>query len=954
MNLDNAGQPLPEAPLSTSFVDGLHEPFLSIARECIPLQGLSLLSSPAERADQLQIQLRSQLLALVHESLTDTDTTAADDGQDNNEALQDVGIFWKGSLELCLHLVYFCDTSGDAMKQDNQDKDARYKGMNVRKLPLLLLEDALDSLPLEYFQRIWASVVEPSFPILFSKIMWHHPTNTGNSAPCALPFIKLCNKFLRTLSASVVSPSSRTQKQQPTGTESRIADDDWSGRILLTLAAAFPLSDKSATKVWGSFSENVTNFESKAAFEQQKLEHGDLIFMEVEDNVTTQNVTTTQEQHSSNSSFSFYETLWSVQNDFSNPTNIKVADFLERMNVILATLESQPLSSSTVAAANSHDTMEHQQSPAKYLTSSHLLPIQLGDSEFRIHFLTQFLIVEHHLSSESPALGNAMATIAKRSIALLKSISSFHAMNGSKEQINIMDEGGAGPVHWEILEFILRYREIYWREWKKSKCHFDMEWALSRAGEDNGSELVGNNEKRKRLLDGSLGTQQSATRSKKMKMDEEELLIDFVLHEKENLKATCALQNDVGTLNSRSVAMPSPETHLESYVDALDPDSGIEADYHPKKDSLFTWQALRLLSRDYLGKFHMINHKGDFEKMVRTIYKEEKGIKIPGETPHEEAPVDAMDADEARDAEDDEKKNHHITNETSQDQDQSSEVQSQSQSGSPLEDAQMTDGDGDTADVSEKDELDGAKAENVQSSINKSGIGDDSESDEPRRVKSEIFDSDEGEIEESKAGKSSEVSSPEAVARKQPVKDEISSESNQQAIPVPSHIYEGSRNDNSKNISGESNTRRAGNSNRAPKERNESENWHQENPSTPLQRGSSRGGRDRDTANAPLASYNRFAESRDHVHNVSRQQRGGNGEDDSSGRRSGSRNRDSGVPRGGESNGRHEEISGGGRRNDRQGGDNRYDDRRGNGDRRNDRRGGGSERRGGSRRGGRR
>ena len=952
--------------MSISFLDGLHEPFLSIARECIPPQGLPLLSSPTERADQLQIQLRSQLLTLVHESLTDTDTSAADDGQDN-EALQDVGIFWRGSLELCLHLVYFCDDPDDitGMKQRNQDKDVRYKGMNVRKLPLVLLEDALDSLPLESFQRIWASVVEPAFPILFSKIMWHHPTNAGNSTPCALPFIKLCNKFLRILSTSVIPPSSSSSlPRKQTG--SKRGDDDWSGRILLTLAAAFPLSDKSATKVWGSFSENVTNFESKAAFEHQRLEQlqqeqnvqdGDLIIMEDEEDVTAQTVTSKQEQNSS-SSFSFYETLWSVQNDFSNPTSIKVADFLERMKVILATLESHPLSSSTSATTNNHDTisMTHRHSPAKYLTSSHLLPIQLGDPEFRIHFMTQFLIVEHHLSSESPALGNAMATISKRSIAQLKSIPSFYIMNDSQEQTTIVNEGvGGGPVHWEILEFVLRCREIYWREWKKTKCHFDLEEPLLKTREGNISEVVGNNEKRKRLLDGALSTQQTATRSKKKKEDEEELLIDFILHEKENLKATCALQKDAVTLKNRSVIMPSPETHLESYVDALDPDSGIEANYHPKNDSLFTWQALRLLSRHHLGKFHMINHKGDFEKMVRNIYEEEKGIIIPGHTPQEEAPVDAMDAEEARDAEDGVKRND-VTNERSQDQGLNSELQSQSQTGSPLEDAQMTEGDEDTARVGEKDELDDAKAsgEDDQSSINKSGKGDDSESDEPRRVKREIFDSDEGEIEESKAGKSSDVLSPEKVARKQPVKDEVSSESNQQAIPEPSQIYEEAGNDDTNITSGEGNTRRVGKSNRDPEEKNEFENWHEEkNVSSPLQRSSSRGGRDRDTANAPLASYNQLAESRDHVHNVSRQQRPGSAEVDSSGRRRGGGNRDSGVSRGSESSSRQEEISGGGRRNDRQGGDNRYDDRRGNGTRRNDRRGGG-ERRGGSRRGGRR
>ena len=159
---------LPPECLKTSFVDSMPEPFQGIARECIPLDTKTLLPA-SERADLLEIQLRSQLLKLVQESLEDSD----------DAALEDVGIFWKGSLELCLHLVYFCD----------KGKDERYKGMSVRKLPLLLLEDALDSLPLPSFQTIWETVVEPSFDILFANVLWHP---SPKSFPCSLPFIKLC------------------------------------------------------------------------------------------------------------------------------------------------------------------------------------------------------------------------------------------------------------------------------------------------------------------------------------------------------------------------------------------------------------------------------------------------------------------------------------------------------------------------------------------------------------------------------------------------------------------------------------------------------------------------------------------------------------------------------------------------------------------------------------------
>merc|ERR1712238_583973 len=141
----------------------------------------------------------------------------------------------------------------------------------------------------------------------------------------------------------------------------------------------------------------------------------------------------------------------------------------------------------------------------------------------------------------------------------------------------------------------------------------------------------------------------------------------------------------------RPMAPPSIYEFLEEYVDALDPRSGIEEEYHPRNNALYKWRALRLLSSSYIGRFglektgafsravtvaiakideskvtdrtdtkdehdknesnmrdenvtktvsetmgtrRMVRRNdGDFEVLVRTVWKEQRGINIPGDWP---------------------------------------------------------------------------------------------------------------------------------------------------------------------------------------------------------------------------------------------------------------------------------------------------------------------------------
>jgi THO complex subunit 1 len=520
----------------------LTEPLQTIARHAIP-PSLVGLASAATRTHRLEIELRGTLIDLlvIKESM---------------DTLVDI---YKSSLDVCVHLVHFCELG----------QDERYSDMAVRKLPLLLLEDVLEGLSLRDGKNFWERAVEPQLDMLFSNLFWE------TSAVCHLPFLKVCNKFLRRL------------QMGPT-------PEEWTGRVLWTLSRGFGIADKSATKVWGSFhTSNVTTFEAP-----QEFHHGG------------------HGHPNQNQDYSLYQAFWSLQKEFSNPNTIQVAEFLKKMRIVLGALESTHQEPKTTTRTSIQDSSPPPPPPPpgpttpKYLTSSSLLPLQLATLDFRIHVLTQFLIVASHLSSESPPLANALSTLQQRAKQLLR-----------------LDH----PEHLAILESILQ-REQHWRAWKKTKCKAS---AFSPPYGDAKDEETPNKKKRRLLLDGPLGLGNDEDQDRQQGHD-------FTLMDADEL----------ATISKSMVeAVPTLDQHLVPYIDALDPDAGIEAEYHPKNDPIFSWRAMRLYTKHQVPLLHMCSKSGDFERMTRKYYQT-KGREIPGIMP-EASDDGSVSSDESKAEEED-------------------------------------------------------------------------------------------------------------------------------------------------------------------------------------------------------------------------------------------------------------------------------------------------------------
>mmetsp|Transcript_8335 Transcript_8335/g.12835 ORF Transcript_8335/g.12835 Transcript_8335/m.12835 type:complete len:812 (-) Transcript_8335:108-2543(-) len=418
------------------------------------------------------------------------------------------------------------------------------KGIDgLAKLALILLEDIAEGAPLPSLERFYNSC--KPFKKLCNTTLWKTTSGMGHT----LQFIRVCNQLLRRL-----PPKS-----------------EWSGRILLELAHRLPLTDKSSLKPWGSVSCTVP------------------LDLDGDDG---------------DSNYNFYQTFWSLQQDFSNPYQIaSFGTFVSKYQQVLTQLE-------TCACNIPKDNVKKKREPTveglsteslQYLTSRRLLSAQLESCrDLPLHILTQFSITQAFLSTQSPQLASALEPLAKRNELLMQKLA---------------------PRHSQMLKTLLQDREVLWRDWKKNKCQPALQSPAMLEEDGRTRDKV------------NLVTLSAADKEENNSDD-----LDFL----QPISDLCNVSQLM------LAAVPSIENHLSSYVEALDPDAGIEEEYSPKRDQVMSWQALRLLSQQHLPLFSHITSRGDFENVVRHMYKR-RGKDIPGEFL-----MEVVDSEEESDREEDE------------------------------------------------------------------------------------------------------------------------------------------------------------------------------------------------------------------------------------------------------------------------------------------------------------
>lgn len=226
---------------------------------------------------------------------------------------------------------------------------------------------------------------------------------------------------------------------------SRTNDLVFAGRILMFMAYAFPLSDKSGVNLKGE-----TNV-------------GNITTMDKEPSPTLQEATDDKSEPPVD--WNFYQMFWGLQAYFLDP--VKAFDAWEQvtaqLNAVLNVFKQYPISEEEANAAKySFTSASTDCYLTKYLTSSRLLRLQLRDPWFRRHIMVQFLIFFQSLRfvSESPAIPHhKLKEQQKNEIAIL-----------TKKTKTSLWETPPNGMHFTNTIYAILKRENNWTVWKEERC----------------------------------------------------------------------------------------------------------------------------------------------------------------------------------------------------------------------------------------------------------------------------------------------------------------------------------------------------------------------------------------------------------------------------------------------------------------------------------------------------
>jgi len=652
-------------------------------------------TSAAQRVDDIEIATRSHVLFRIQNILR---ANASSDLANLEQSIAELLVYIRGAIDFCLFVAQHVDKAHKSVAED----DSKSTFLNnicsldcaqFRKLPFLLMEDTVDTLPTSIIQIVWKyglSIWLQSLLCVTTSPPTENKTFHLGSKYC---LIRMCNRLLKNLSVDAH--------------DDQVGGAEFAGEISMMLASVFPLSERSAVNVLGAFHvDNIVQFES---FEEWMASNKDKSSGEsAAAHVNPKKIAL---------NYDLYSKFWGLQNFFTNPKDLvpkgntasgssagspkswndNMDKFFSHLEEVLEVFEGHPFSADSIkklsarwkaikksgggrslqlesiareisnvvqvpdetkdvemkdANEDIENRKENQQkfsthqtnSSSKYLTNSQLLHLQLQDPEIRIHFLSQVFIITAYLSA---TLTNYVNTVAGSTIPNKMLCEKMHSKINQLEKrsgVLLRQTPPNGEAHFKTLQLVVA-RESVWRNWKKDKCTPPIEKFLPVRGlsiEKGGNDLA---DKRRNLMGGSLSVTNSAAGKS-------------ISDKSERYKYNIDMCNDLPTISTGMSKQSGIDQFLDEYADALDPDAGIEEEYHPKNNKVSSWRSLRSLSQKHIGQFgdkdgkSMIEKKnGTFEGIVRKIWKENMGIDIPGNSPKAEGlsddEVDAIDDNES-------------------------------------------------------------------------------------------------------------------------------------------------------------------------------------------------------------------------------------------------------------------------------------------------------------------
>ena len=469
---------------------------------------------------------------------------------------------------------------------------AANQGVCAATTPFVLLEIALEARTIEECKEIWDILEERRDLVASSKFV---PIDGRKNTKSKLALLRISNSLLRRLS----------QKN----------DTEFCGRIVMFLAYVYPLSERSGVNLKGEINTaNAIAYEDEKEFKESEANAMAEEELRRGKSAGTRRGTTTsssgddsasniQNEASLSVDYPLYHSFWDMQRFSTNPElpfeKIKHwKDFTSDIEAILTAFGDFEIKSDPKVGVSSKSTNASSQTTKrvgfssvynpKFLTSSRLFRLQLRDPEFRRNVLCQILIICDRLLSSAVEMPAAYST--SKAIAATETLQKMS--DKSLALLRSIPPGGEAFTRG-VLQVLAR--EQVWVKWKADKCQ-----AFERFLED-GVEAKNKSETRAMMI--------AITRAKRKVVAGGDGSLARAKDAKEKRKAPPGLvklfdsketNEQILSESAAQVRETSDSVRLKKYrqlvAEAEDPENGIEEEYHPKKESLFCWKALRAMS----------------------------------------------------------------------------------------------------------------------------------------------------------------------------------------------------------------------------------------------------------------------------------------------------------------------------------------------------------------------
>ncbi|VDN02514.1 unnamed protein product [Thelazia callipaeda] len=408
--------------------------------------------------------------------------------------------------------------------------------------------------------------------------------------PCKNMILRMCNDLLKRLS--------------------RTLNTSFCGRILVLLAHALPLCEKSGLNLVSHFNlDNITSYELIHYLKYQ-ADPGPSIDEPPEEDSESMEVGEINEREAT-VDHTLYAKFWLLQTFFASPAicfeKSKWKTFQQNTSEILNVLSSYKLESpfyhdedlkrrylkqefpsdeSTVTPSTSKIVDDDDDDGdvddddgddyycAKYLTSHKLLQWQLNDSRFRRCFLLQCLILYQYLVSDIKFKDKSFILNDEQLRFIIESTEKCFRL--------LRETHPEGSTFSEAIRAIL-YREKEWSEWKNRGC-FDY------------TQLV---DKEK----GSFFKRRTKQKYDPSQCDLGNSELTRLWNINPDMLSACE--------DPKRNFIPDLRTFLENRLDELDPKQLVEEQYQLMNNEMFQWRASRLLMSQSASYFQMPPKKNE-------------------------------------------------------------------------------------------------------------------------------------------------------------------------------------------------------------------------------------------------------------------------------------------------------------------------------------------------------